>query len=231
MTTRRFFVRRERAVDWPMFEGSNLPEGMEVLSIEASRLVHEEIDDVVQEASDLLRIALERSMWTHATGLWLLTIGSPISRKSRSAALKALKRGVRGDLERDGLFVSAEPDVETEINLTEEEFVLTGNVEINPADLAVAIRITRIKSAIVTITSKSASRFILDRVSSQLSDGAKRPDRLVPLAVPMIDSTTFLVRGFGEFDDVRAGVDVFAVKPLIDSLEQALEESKGWVQG
>ncbi|MGY2061176.1 hypothetical protein ACW9HQ_40425, partial [Nocardia gipuzkoensis] len=208
---------------WPLFADQEFSADIGVLSVDATRQPMEDMSDAVTDAAGLLGTAIGAVPEISGPVLRLMAVGRPVPRKSRLAVYLAHRDRFWGALERDGVEVPQGTRVDWEIEGQEDELRYGGSIELaTPADLPVALEITRTGSAVVLghFEQQGASdwdSFLIEDVPEP-----KESRQFLRGAVGRAAGEMFVVRSYGWFDDVHVGSEIFAESHVLDRIESVV---------
>lgn len=228
MTTRQPKLTREAARDWPLFSEDDVPSEMGVLSIQVQRRSGESIDLAATNVSALLATALTPVLEAQRCRLWLVALGSPVSRSSKLAAYRAERDALWGTWEAAGVHLPGGSRSEMEMANSPEVLRFAGCIELPSGnDLQIALEVTRRENALVL--GQLNGHDDLDPIGFLASLNPLPADSvgLLRATVRQLGGEYFAVRSFGWFDDVEVGVEVFAQTSVLNNLELALNVAKG----
>jgi hypothetical protein len=233
MTIERQTLKRERAADWPIFADLPLARNVYVLSVEIARQAQEPISLAVTHAAATVGSALSAT-FPGISSILLLAIGRATPVTAKLAALKAERSRLWTNLEDNGGKLPDGSRVEARIEYGDKSFGYVGNIAITWTDFSNAIELTRTLNA-VCIGGEPARLFFREIAESNpYSPLAKTA--LLRASVQQIGDDSFVVRGFGGFDDRIVGVEVFSTEQQADLLERnislaARDDPCGYVRG
>jgi hypothetical protein len=222
MTTRRQTIRRERAREWPIFEGRELPSGVDILSIEINRGSREEIELVVAHASAILGLALARSILPDQHKLWLIAWGEAVDPTNKVASYHAARDRLWTAIERTGITVPKGLRSEIRIDFDDGSFCFAGSVNFAISELPAALELTRRANTVGLATEVLAPDPIRYAKPSPFTPSDARPPMFVRAASGELGNWIFLARGFGQFDDAAVGVEILANSEFLNIMEPKL---------
>lgn len=209
MTTEECSVRTERADAWPVFRDLELS-AVDVISIECGRGKDESLAVATARAAVVLQRAFSELMET-AGITFVLAASEPITVPSRGkvAALNAERKKLWNSWDRDGVVLP--PGRREEWNAASEEHAVryAGYIECALEHLPQAVEITRTRDALLyTARAASVRDEILATLRSVVASSGRR-DEMLRSSLRVQGGDILIIRGFGEFDDAVAGVEVF----------------------
>jgi hypothetical protein len=204
-----------------------LPGDVGVLLVDAHRAVMEPMTAAVARASDLFTSALARSVPAGQSDLWLLALGNPVRRSQRLGTLLATRAGLWNGLEKNGAVLPGGSRSEISLDYADgDAWGFVGSIRFPLGDLPAAIELTRTHNAMVVATEPAAAEPVSTLVADcpQLVDG--RTPRILFRTVSLVDDGTWplAARGFGAFDDVSVGAEMFGHAQHLDPVEAALRD-------
>lgn len=226
MTTDGVAVLRERAAGLPVFATANLPDTIEMLTVQVTRPVMEDMHIALARASRFLGAGLVGSGLADRFLFLMLATDSTFTRTRRLAVLFARRSGLWGDCDQDGVVLPAGPRSEVEFDYPDSALSAFGGVvELSAGALPAALEITRTRNAVCLASDPGVDPApMFFGGSLALVDG--RPPRLFTKGVRLVADgvCAMAFHGFGAFDDREVGVDVFAHVELLDGLEAAVRD-------
>jgi hypothetical protein len=218
MTIERQALKRERAIDWPIFAEMSFPEDTWVVSIEIKRSVQELISHAVTQAAATLALAL-RGAFPELSSMLLVAIGSVVPLTSKVATLKAQRSGLWSDLEERGMVLPNGERAEARLEYDGKSLGYAGAITTGCDQFDINVELTRAMVS-VCIGGPLGPQLYRDITSS----GGQRPldkAELLRESVARLDSDSFVVRGFGGFDDRIVGIEAFLIGRRADLLEKS----------
>lgn len=223
MTTRRQRVCREQVSDWPIFSGLDLANELGVLSIDVDHSPNEEIDVLVRIAAQSFKVAFTDLFCSYQSHIFLVCANTPSRLTDSIQAYQANRENFWLGLEKAGLGAVGNNLFKIEARYSNNLSGWVGGAEMSPDDIVSAIEATRRQNAVLLITQNSSASLpsLVTATQSRLSKF--EADMLVPLVVQQVHrSGNMVVRAYGAFDDATVGAEVFALDPLLDSLQALL---------
>ncbi len=211
-------IRRERARDWPIFDGRELPNDIDVLTVQLRRRSMESIELVVAQASEMLRLALANST-SPGNSFWLAAWGNPVDPRNKVGAYLARRDGLWAAVEKTGIVLPEGPRNEAEVNYDDGSFGFGGSINFALNEIPVALELTRRKNAICLATEDVITDPIGNSKVASFSSADYRLPILIRAAAGEFGEWVFLARSFGKFDDSTVGAEIFAKSEFIDGVE------------
>jgi hypothetical protein len=220
MITSRITFRREAVREWPILAGdSNIPDTVDVSSVEVRRQADESVASAAALAATTLGTALSEIMDPDQGRLWLVTLGQPLTRPSRVAAYNAERDKLWAALEKSGVALPRGSRAEVAMAQSDDVLQFGGVIEFKTTELSVALQVTRRENAVCVGQIREPDGFGWERFLSSLEPSPEDSAALLRAAIRQIDSGLFVARSFGQFDDAVVGSEVFAENDVIDQLE------------
>ena len=222
MTIRKASVYREDVAGWPIFSGFEMPADMAVLTIEQRRTLDVPIREVVAGATARLQAALKEIASASDQKYWLVGLSRFGNPAGRVSSYNLVKHGMWRQFAVPGVSVPEGESTEAEIRFTDGSIGLGGSVEFDIDDMAPAVEITRLNDNAICVVTDTVAPDPLNLLTAA-GVGLSPSDPSVLLRLLLGSSThACIVRGFGNFDDVDVGVEVFASRSYLDGLEACL---------
>ncbi len=211
-------LTRERAAEWPLFGGIDLP-GVEVLSVVARRAGGEPLAAATARAGRVVRDALRAAPGTVEPAITVLVAGHDQRLDQRVATLFYRRRKVWQDLEEAGLTLPAGTRTEQEVTREPGTIRFVGAIHTELSQLVAALEVTRTRHALCLAGPWSDTTFW------ELASASDRASALLRTCVATLARETLVLRASGGFDDREASADVFTGPDRADALEAALRRS------
>ncbi|NJC69863.1 hypothetical protein HC031_09045 [Planosporangium thailandense] len=191
-------------------------------SVDVRRQADESIGSAAAAAAAILGDALSEIMRPDQGKLSLVALGQPLTRPNRVTAYNAERDKLWAAFEKAGVVLPHGNSAEVGVTHSDDVRQFGGVIEFAMTDLSVALEVTRRENAVCIGRIGEPDDFGWERFLLSLEPIPKDSVELLRAAVRQIAGGLFVVRSFGQFDDVLVGAEVFAENSVIDQLEAVL---------